>query len=107
MDVSTVRRYVVRFSSDDSDVRDRPRTAVRPLYEESLDQVIRSDRLIMTRELCMELNVGFSALEIMLATLEYHKVCARWVSRMLAQEHKDHRMPVCQDLLDCPTPPTI
>ena len=36
----------------------------------------------------------------MVATLEYRKVCARWVLRMLTQEHKEHRMQVCQELLN-------
>jgi len=39
-------------------------------------------------------------LEAMVATLEYRKVCARWVPRMLTQEHKEHRMQVGQDLLN-------
>jgi hypothetical protein len=32
--------------------------------------------------------------------LEYRKVCATWVPWMLTQEHKDHWMQVCQDLLN-------
>ena len=36
----------------------------------------------------------------MVAMLEYCKVCARWIPRMLMQEHKEHRMQVCQDLLN-------
>jgi hypothetical protein len=48
VDVSTVRRWVVRFGSGDSDVRDRPRsgrpcTAVSPRNAEQLDQLIRAD----------------------------------------------------------------
>jgi len=35
----------------------------------------------------------------MAATLEYRKVCARWVPRMLTQEHKEQRIQVCHDLL--------
>jgi len=43
VDFSTVRRLVARFSSGDSDVKDKPRsgrpcTAVTPRYEERLDQ---------------------------------------------------------------------
>jgi hypothetical protein len=34
--------------------------------------------------------ISVNALEIMLVTLKYYKVCARWVTRMLTQEHKDH-----------------
>jgi histone-lysine N-methyltransferase SETMAR len=67
---------------------------------ERFDQLIHANRRIMTRELCTELNVSSSGFETILATLEYHKVCARWVPQMLTQEHKDHQMQVCQDLLN-------
>jgi len=95
----------VRFSSGNSDVEDntrsgRPCTAVTPQNEERLHQLIHVNWWIMTRELCTELNISFSALETMVATLEYRKVCARWVPQMLTQEHKEHRMQVCQDLLN-------
>lgn len=33
------------------------------------------------------------------ATLEYPKVCTRWVPRMLTQGKKEHHTQVCQDLL--------
>jgi len=102
--VSTVRRCVARFSIGDSDVKyktrsGRPCTAVTLRNEERLVQLIRANRRITTRELCTKLNIGFSALETMVATLEYSKVCARWVPRILTQEHKEHRMQFCQDLL--------
>jgi len=105
VDVSTVRRWVACFSSGDSDVKDKPRsgrpcTAVTPRNEERLDQLIHVNRRITTRELFTELNIGCNALEAMVATLEYRKVCARWVPRMLTQEHEEHRMQVCQDLLN-------
>jgi len=55
VDVSTVRRRVARFSSGDSDAKDkprsgRPRTAVTPWNEERLDQLIHANRQITTRE---------------------------------------------------------
>jgi hypothetical protein len=53
----------------------------------------------MTRELCTELTNGFNVMEMMVAVLEYRKVCARWVPRMLKQEHKEHRTQVCHDIL--------
>ena len=93
VDVSTVRRWVARFSSGDSDVKEKPRsrrpcTAVTPRNEERLDQLIGANRRITTRELCRELHIGFSALETMVATFKYRKVCARWVPRMLTQEYR-------------------
>jgi hypothetical protein len=95
----------MRFSSGDSDMRDRrrsgrPCTAVSARNEERLDQLIRANRRITIREPCTELRVGVNALETMLATLEHRKVCASWDPRMLTQTHKDHRMQVCQDLLN-------
>jgi len=105
VDVSTVRRWVARFSSGNSDVKDKPHsrwpcTAVTPQNEERLDQLVCVNRQIKTRELCTELNISCNALEAMVATLEYRKVCTRWVPRMLTQEHKERRMQVCQDLLN-------
>ena len=51
VDVSTVGRWVTRFSSVDSDVNDKPRsgrpcTAVTPRNEVCLDQLIRANRRI-------------------------------------------------------------
>jgi hypothetical protein len=105
VDVSTVRRWVARLSSGDSDVKDKPRfvrpcTTHMPRNEERLDQLIRANRRITTRELCTDLNIGFNALETTVATLEYRKVCARWVPQMFTQEHKEYHMQVCQDLLN-------
>ena len=96
---------MLHFSSGDSDVKDNPRSerpciAFTPRNKERLDWLIRANRRIMIRELCTELNIIFNALETIVATLEYRKVCTRWVPRMLTQEHKEHRMQVCQDLLN-------
>ena len=79
VDVSKVRQWVAHFSSGNSDVQDKPRskrpcTAVTPRNEERLDQLICAIWRIRTRELCTELNIGFNALETMVATLEYRKV---------------------------------
>jgi len=78
----------------------QPCTAVTPRNEERLDQPIRANRRITTRELCTELIIGFNALDTMLATLEYRKDFARWVPRTLIQERKENRMQVCQKLLN-------
>jgi len=94
VDVSIVRQWVAHFSSGNNDVKGKPRsgwpcTAVTPRNEEHFDQLILTNQLITTRELCTELNIGFNALEMMVATLEYRKVCARWVPRVVTQEHKE------------------
>ncbi|PNF23675.1 Mariner Mos1 transposase [Cryptotermes secundus] len=104
VNVSTVRQWVVRFNSGESEVHNKPRpghpcSAATPHNEQHLDQLIRTDQQITTRELCARLNIGCNALEMMLGKLDYGKVCSRWVPQMLTQDHKTHRMEVCQDLL--------
>jgi len=39
-------------------------------------------------------------IETLMAALERHKVCARWIPQMITQEQKEHHMQVCQDLLN-------
>jgi len=48
---------------------------------------------------CTEMNISFSALETMVATLKYHKICTLY-PQMLTQEKRKHHMQVCQDLLN-------
>ena len=36
----------------------------------------------------------------MVAVLECHRVCARWIPQTLTQEQKEHCVQVCQDLLN-------
>jgi len=52
-------------------------TAVRPQNEEHLKQLMCINQYITIRELCTELSISFRALEMMVATLEYHTVCTR------------------------------
>ena len=82
VDVSAVRRWVVCFSSGDSNMKDKPCsghpcTAVTSQNQECLDQIVCMNQWITTKELCMELNIGFNALETMVAVLKYCKVCTR------------------------------
>ena len=105
VDVSTVRRWVRRFEGGDTDVYDKPRsgrpsTANNDENEERLDQLIRQNRRITIAEMRAELDVGVRALEAMLSSLGYSKVCARWVPRMLTQENKENRLSVSRDLLN-------
>ena len=64
----------------------------RPKNEEHFDHLICANQQITTRILYMEQDIGFNALETMVATLEYHKVCIGWVSQMIVQEQKEHHM---------------
>lgn len=52
---------------------------------------------IATRELCMQLDAGFNALKMTMATLEYHQACITYVLWMLTEEQKKSWMQLCQD----------
>ena len=63
---STVRQWVVYFSSGDSNVKDKTQsgqscTAVMLQSEEHLDLLFHMNGRIMTRELYTEVNFGFNA----------------------------------------------
>jgi len=103
VDVSMMCQWVMHFSSGNSSVKDKPcsrqpHTAVTPWNDEHT--ISSSARWIRIRKLCTELSISFSALEITVATLEYHKVCARWVPKIVTQGQKEHCKQVHQDLLN-------
>lgn len=68
---------MVPFSRGNSNIKEKPCTAVTSLKEQYLDQLTHVNQQIKTRE--MGLNIGFNVLEMMATTLEYQKVCAEWV----------------------------
>jgi len=95
VDVSTVRQWVMRFSSGDSHMKDKPcsgcpQTAVTPWNEEPLNQLVNANQWIITREWCTELNIGFNALGTVVAMFKHCNICTRWVSQRLTQEQKGH-----------------
>ena len=64
-----------------------------------LNLVIYMSGRVTIRELCTELSISFSALEMIISVLEYWKVYSRWVQQMLTQEQKEHRVQLYKDLL--------
>ena len=58
-----------------------------------MEQLIRQNPWITTRELRAELKIGFNALETMVATSDYRNVCGMWVPRVFANP-----LHVCRDV---------
>ena len=90
VDVSTVRRWVLRFQSGDTDVIDklrsgRPSTATNEESKARLDKFIKSNRRMIVNEMSTELGVSMSAVEKLILSLGYttgvpegcHK-CSLW-----------------------------
>ena len=78
VDVCTVKWWVVHFSSGNSDMKDKlysehPCTADSPENEEHLYLLIHVNQQIINRELFIEKNISFNALEMVVATLYYYK----------------------------------
>ena len=79
MDVSTVRWWVVHFSSGDSDVKDHFPDSHAQLSHQKMKSIIHADEWNVTRELCTELNTIYNALEMVATAQEYHKISTRWI----------------------------
>jgi histone-lysine N-methyltransferase SETMAR len=61
---------------------------------------IHADRRITSRQLAVQLSVSTGSAMAIIDTLEYSKVCARWVPRSPTTEHRRQRKAICSDLLE-------
>ena len=46
-------------------------------------------------EQCMEMNIGFSVLKMIVVMLLYHRVCTLWIPSMLTKQQEEHCTQVC------------
>ena len=76
----------------------RPSTSVDPANKTKVDTLIRADRRITIDELASVLGVSHGSAHSIVESLEYSKVCARWVPRQLTDEHKAERVNCCTEL---------
>jgi len=97
VEIELSHQYPITFcgSNGGSKLKDKPHsglscTVVTWQNEDSLNQLIPVNQYIMIRELCTEINTGFSELETICTTLVLWK---------LALKQKEHHMQVCQHLL--------
>ncbi|GBO12915.1 hypothetical protein AVEN_49627-1 [Araneus ventricosus] len=62
----------------------------------SLDEVMRKNRRITTREIAVQLSINkITVHHIIHEKLGYGKVCAQWMPRHLSENQKTARMGVC------------
>jgi hypothetical protein len=86
------------FSEGRTNVHDDDRSGLPSLVTADLlnqtDEKIRENRRFALSELSTQfLHISRSLLhEIVTEHLQYHKLCARWVPRMLTDDHKSKRM---------------
>ncbi|GFV52278.1 histone-lysine N-methyltransferase SETMAR [Trichonephila clavipes] len=103
---SKVRKWVRAFKDGRKNVHDEPRSVRPSLITDDLDNAvvekIREDRLFTISTLALEFpNVGRTTLhKVVSEKLKFRKLCARWVPRLLTEEHKLKRMACALDFLD-------
>ena len=77
-----------------------PRTSITGENSDRVDALIRENRRITVSELSGILNISDGSVKTIIKQhLQYSKVCARWIPRLLTNEHKSTRLQVAQSLL--------
>ncbi|GFN89002.1 histone-lysine N-methyltransferase SETMAR [Plakobranchus ocellatus] len=89
-----------RTSLGDEPKSGRPKTSTNEENTTRVDELIRCDRRMKIREIALKLKIPTSTVhEIVHDTLGYRKVSARWVPKMLTEDHKLQRVEISQRLL--------
>ncbi|GFU54688.1 histone-lysine N-methyltransferase SETMAR [Trichonephila clavipes] len=106
MSSSKVRKWVRAFKGGRENVNDEPRSGRPSVITDDLvnavDEKIRKGRLFTISTLALEFpNVGRTTLhKVVSEKLQFCKLCARWVPRLLTEEHKLKRIACALDFLD-------
>ncbi|GFN81199.1 histone-lysine N-methyltransferase SETMAR [Plakobranchus ocellatus] len=89
-----------RTSLGDEPKSGRPKTSTNEENTTRVDELIRCDRRMKIREIALKLEIPKSTVhEIVHDTLGYRKVSARWVPKMLTEDHKLQRVEISLRLL--------
>ncbi|GFO46264.1 histone-lysine N-methyltransferase SETMAR [Plakobranchus ocellatus] len=89
-----------RTSLGDEPKFGRPKTSTNEENTTRVDELIRCDRRMKIREIALKPEIPKSTVhEIVHDTLGYRKVSARWVPKMLTEDHKLQRVEISQHLL--------
>jgi len=95
---------VKHFEDGNTSIQDqpwsgRPRTASTECNKERVDEIIQDDRRVTVDTIARTLGLGHNAVQKMIKSLGYRKVCARWVSHLLTEDHKGQRKAITSELL--------
>ncbi|GFN78960.1 histone-lysine N-methyltransferase SETMAR [Plakobranchus ocellatus] len=89
-----------RTSLGDEPKSGHPKTSTNEENTTHVDELIRCDRRMKIREIALKLEIPKSTVhEIVYDTLGYRKLSARWVPKMLTEDHKLQRVEISQRLL--------
>lgn len=104
-DVSTVRYWVRMAKQNSMNLTDLPRSG-RPKLEQTadlkqkIDQKIHENRRITQRQLADQLGTSQTTVHRLIRELNYSRICAKWVPKLLTTEMKANRKEMCEQLLN-------
>ena len=73
-------------------------TASDRLHQDRVEELIRRNCRIKRKEIAVALGISKERVGHIIGVLEFQKVCARWVSRMLSDEMKAGRVRISWEL---------
>ena len=95
-----------RFKSGREEVEDDPKPG-RPSTSKTADNIervntlVRRDRRLTVRMLAYELGMNRETVRTILTdNLGMRKVCTKMVPKLLSDDHKEHRVNVCRNILE-------
>ena len=101
-----VYEWIEKFESGRTNVTHkegagRPSTSTTDEKIQQPREMVLANRRVAIDEVACSLQISHgSAYQIIHDELRFHKLCARWVPRELAAEHKRKCVEICQCLLD-------
>jgi len=104
MSASNVRQWVKHFKDGNTSIQDqphsgRPRTASTEPNKKRVDEIIKKDRRVMLDTIATKFGIGHNAVQEMIESLGYWKICAHWVLHLLTEDHKVQRKAITSEML--------
>ena len=93
MGASCVRWWVKHFKDGNTSIQDQPQsgrpwTASTEPNKKIVEEIIKEDRRVTRDAIATKLWTGHNAVQEMIGSLGYRKICASWVPRLLTEDHK-------------------
>ncbi|XP_068235595.1 protein GVQW3-like [Palaemon carinicauda] len=106
MSQASFYRWFNRFSEGNEQVEDEPRSGAPNCArkEENINEVLRlvmQDRRITVRRISEAVGISIATVETVLTEdLKFHKVFAKFVTKILSDDQKQFRVECCTDILE-------
>jgi len=102
--LSTVKRWFNEFKRGRTSVFDEEKSGrpseINENVTEKLQEIVKQERRITTRELTSRLNVSKGTVNTLLSSFGIRKLCSRFIPRFLTAEMQSCRLDCCQKNLE-------